>query len=201
QPAARAVPARRRPGARGGRRHGGGHRQGHGARMRASDGTAEAARLRRPRHDLRHRGDHVRRVPGEALRAAAAPEADGARGTLRQEVRAGLVRVRRRKVSDLLRVETEDRIRILTVHRPDKLNALNSEVMAALDAALDAARTDEGAGVVVVTGAGEKSFIAGADIGELSKLSPLEGREHARRGPAIRGKARGPGKPRIRPRT
>jgi enoyl-CoA hydratase len=100
-------------------------------------------------------------------------------------------------VSDLLRVETEDRIRILTVHRPDKLNALNADVMAALEAALDAARADESAGVVIVTGAGEKSFIAGADIGELSKLSPLEGREHARRGQAIVGKLETLGKPVI----
>jgi enoyl-CoA hydratase len=100
-------------------------------------------------------------------------------------------------VSDLLKVESEDRIRILTVHRPDKLNALNAEVMAALDAALEAARTDEAVGVVVVTGSGEKSFIAGADIGELSKLSPLEGREHARRGQAVVAKLESLGKPVI----
>jgi enoyl-CoA hydratase len=100
-------------------------------------------------------------------------------------------------VSELLKVESEDRIRILTVHRPDKLNALNAEVMAALDAALEAARTDEAVGVVVVTGSGEKSFIAGADIGELSKLSPLEGREHARRGQTVLAKLESLGKPVI----
>jgi enoyl-CoA hydratase len=69
--------------------------------------------------------------------------------------------------------------------------------MAALDAALEAARTDEAVGVVVVTGSGEKSFIAGADIGELSKLSPLEGREHARRGQAVVAKLESLGKPVI----
>jgi enoyl-CoA hydratase len=96
-----------------------------------------------------------------------------------------------------LLVETADRIRVLTVNRPDKLNALNGEVMAALDAAVEAARTDDSVGVVIITGAGEKSFIAGADIGELSKLSPVEGREHALKGQAVVGKLERLGKPVI----
>ena len=100
-------------------------------------------------------------------------------------------------MSDLVLVETADRVRTLTVNRPEKLNALNSEVMAALDAALDAARGDASVGVVVITGAGEKSFIAGADIGELSKLTPVEGRAHARRGQAVLAKLETLGKPVI----
>ena len=100
-------------------------------------------------------------------------------------------------MSETLKVETADRIRVLTIHRPEKLNALNSEVMSALDAALEEARHDESVGVVIVTGAGEKSFIAGADIGELSKLSPLEGREHARKGQAVVAKLESLGKPVI----
>jgi enoyl-CoA hydratase len=96
-----------------------------------------------------------------------------------------------------LLVETADRVRVLTINRPDKLNALNAEVMAALDAAVDAARTDESVGVVIITGAGEKSFIAGADIGELSKLSPVQGREHALKGQAVVGKLERLGKPVI----
>jgi enoyl-CoA hydratase len=96
-----------------------------------------------------------------------------------------------------LLVETADRIRVLTVNRPDKLNALNAEVMASLDAAVEAARTDDSVGVVIITGAGEKSFIAGADIGELSKLSPVEGREHALKGQAVVGKLERLGKPVI----
>jgi len=67
-------------------------------------------------------------------------------------------------VSDLVLVETADRVRTLTINRPDKLNALNAGVMAALDSALDAAREDANVGAVIVTGAGEKSFIAGADM-------------------------------------
>ena len=100
-------------------------------------------------------------------------------------------------MSDLVLVETADRVRTMTVNRPEKLNALNSEVMAALDAALDAARGDASVGVVVITGAGEKSFIAGADIGELSKLTPVEGRAHARRGQAVLAKLETLGKPVI----
>ncbi len=100
-------------------------------------------------------------------------------------------------MSDLLRVETAEGIRTLTVHRPEKLNALNGDVMAALDGALDEARADRGVHVLIVTGAGDKAFIAGADIGELSKLTPLEGREHALRGQAVLGKLETLGKPVI----
>jgi enoyl-CoA hydratase len=100
-------------------------------------------------------------------------------------------------VSELVLVDTADGVRTLTIHRPEKLNALNSEVMAALDRELEAARADGAVGVVIVTGAGEKSFIAGADIGELSKLTPVEGREHARRGQAVVAKLEGLGKPVI----
>jgi enoyl-CoA hydratase len=100
-------------------------------------------------------------------------------------------------VSELVLVETSDRIRTLTIHRPEKLNALNSEVMAALDRTLVAAREDEGVGAVIVTGAGEKAFIAGADIGELSKLTPVEGREHALRGQAVLARLEMLGKPVI----
>jgi enoyl-CoA hydratase len=88
-------------------------------------------------------------------------------------------------VSDLIRVETADGIRTLTINRPEKLNALNSEVMAQLDAAVTSAAADPEVRCVIVTGAGEKAFIAGADIGELAKLTPIEGREYARRGQAM----------------
>jgi enoyl-CoA hydratase len=99
--------------------------------------------------------------------------------------------------SQRLLIETSDRVRVLTVNRPDKLNALNAEVMEALEGAIDAARGDEGVGVVIITGSGEKSFIAGADIGELSKLTPVEGREHALRGQSIVARLENLGKPVI----
>jgi enoyl-CoA hydratase len=88
-------------------------------------------------------------------------------------------------VSDFVRVETSDAIRTVTVQRPEKLNALNTEVMRQLEGAITAASTDASLRCLIVTGAGEKAFIAGADIGELAKLTPIEGREHARRGQAV----------------
>ena len=63
------------------------------------DGTVHPARLRRPRHHLLHRQHHVRRVPREALRAAAAAQADGAGRKAGQEERAGLLRLRREEMS------------------------------------------------------------------------------------------------------
>jgi len=88
-------------------------------------------------------------------------------------------------VSDFVRVETSEAIRTVTVQRPEKSNALNTEVMRQLEGAITAASTDASLRCLIVTGAGEKAFIAGADIGELAKLTPIEGREHARRGQAV----------------
>ncbi len=85
-------------------------------------------------------------------------------------------------------VKVEDRdggVRVLTVTRPEKLNALNAAVLDDLAAAVSQAETDGGLRCLVVTGAGEKAFIAGADISELATLSPVQGREHARRGQAL----------------
>ena len=84
-----------------------------------------------------------------------------------------------------VRAETRDGIRTLTVDRPEKLNALNAAVLEALEARIHEAETDAALRCLIVTGAGEKAFIAGADIGELVKLTPLDGREHARHGQAV----------------
>ena len=81
--------------------------------------------------------------------------------------------------------DPEEGIRVLTVDRPEKLNALNSDVLGQLGEAVDAAASDPSLRCLVLTGAGEKAFIAGADIGELAKLTPVEGREHSRRGQAL----------------
>ncbi|MBU2583263.1 MAG: enoyl-CoA hydratase [Alphaproteobacteria bacterium] len=64
-------------------------------------------------------------------------------------------------------VETEGRVGILTLNRPEALNALNSELVAELAAALSAFESDEGIGAVVITGS-EKAFAAGADIKEMA---------------------------------
>jgi len=85
-----------------------------------------------------------------------------------------------------VRVESpEEGIRVITVDRPEKLNALNSAVIEELSRAFAAALSDAALSCVVITGAGGKAFIAGADIGELAKLTPIEGREHSRRGQAL----------------
>lgn len=74
-------------------------------------------------------------------------------------------------------ITTRDGIRTLTVQRPEKLNALNRQTLESLDAAFaDAARADE-VRVVVLTGAGPKAFVAGADIAEMNGLTPVQGRD------------------------
>ena len=80
--------------------------------------------------------------------------------------------------------EREGRVAILTINRPDKLNALNQQVRDDMLTLLDAIEQDDSVGVVVITGAGDKSFIAGADIGEFEGRSPFDQR-HAMRSPRI----------------
>jgi enoyl-CoA hydratase len=86
---------------------------------------------------------------------------------------------------ELVRAETRDGVRTLTVDRPEKMNALTAAVLEALDERIREAEADGALRCLIVTGAGEKAFIAGADIGELVKLTPLDGREHARHGQAV----------------
>jgi len=62
----------------------------------------------------------------------------------------------------------------ITLNRPDKLNALNRRTMEELVAAVDEAREDRAVRVIVLTGAGDKAFVAGADIAEMSKLDAAE---------------------------
>lgn len=70
-------------------------------------------------------------------------------------------------------VEKRESVAVLTINRPDKLNALNTKVHAEGVAALDELRRDESVRVLVITGAGEKSFIAGADISEFAGKTPV----------------------------
>lgn len=87
-------------------------------------------------------------------------------------------------MSDVVLKEQEGRVVILTINRPDKLNALNQQVRDDVLGYLDEIENDDSVGVVVLTGAGEKSFIAGADIGEFAGRSPFDQR-HAMRQPRI----------------
>lgn len=73
----------------------------------------------------------------------------------------------------------------LTVNRPDKLNALNRATMSELDAAVAEAEADDTVHALVITGAGDKAFVAGADISELRTLGAVEAKEFALRGQAV----------------
>lgn len=79
-------------------------------------------------------------------------------------------------------VADQGAVRRITVNRPDKLNALNAATLDALLAAFEAAATDPAVRVVVLTGAGPKAFVAGADIAEMAGLSATDGRDFSLRG-------------------
>lgn len=81
--------------------------------------------------------------------------------------------------------QREDGIAIITLNRPKVLNALNAELIGELGQAMLAAREDDSVRVVILTGSGEKAFAAGADIGELARLSPVSAVDTARRGQAV----------------
>jgi len=81
--------------------------------------------------------------------------------------------------------DNRDRILWLTVNRPEKLNALNRATLTEISDAVEAAGNDDDVWAVVITGAGEKAFVAGADIGELNGLGPVEAKEVALRGQSI----------------
>jgi enoyl-CoA hydratase len=96
-----------------------------------------------------------------------------------------------------LLVETAEGICTVKVNRPDKLNALDAQTMQELEAAFAALGVDAQVRGVVLTGAGEKAFVAGADIAELARLSALDARELARRGQRVFDRIEGLGKPVI----
>jgi enoyl-CoA hydratase/carnithine racemase len=74
-------------------------------------------------------------------------------------------------------MEKTDRVAVITLNRPKVLNALNLQLMRELDSTLSELEQDEGVGAIVVTGAGERAFSAGADIHEDRELSPEEREE------------------------
>ena len=94
-----------------------------------------------------------------------------------------------------IRYEKKGAIAYVTVDRPKVLNALNMATMGELRAAFTAAKEDAEVRVVLFTGAGEKAFIAGADINELSKMNPVEAKEYTHRGQAVLDVIENLGKP------
>ena len=79
-------------------------------------------------------------------------------------------------------IEQSGQIRQITINRPSQLNALNSQTIAELNDALKAADQDAATGVVILTGSGDKSFVAGADIKEFAHFSVAEGEQLAAKG-------------------
>ena len=84
-----------------------------------------------------------------------------------------------------VKVEREGHLAVVHVDRPSKLNALDDLTIAELSAAVAALDDDDAVGAIIVTGAGEKAFVAGADIQVLAKQGVLDGKENARRGQAL----------------
>lgn len=81
-----------------------------------------------------------------------------------------------------LEIGNRDAVRTITVNRPDKLNALNRDTLNELTLAFAQAAHDDAVRVVVLTGAGEQAFVAGADIREMSELSPAQAQAFSRTG-------------------
>lgn len=79
-------------------------------------------------------------------------------------------------------IEHRENIAVVTINRPEKLNALTMATVAEVRAAFEALRTDDDIRAVIITGAGEKSFMAGADMAELSLMTPLSAIEVSRAG-------------------
>src|SRR3954469_11297180 len=78
---------------------------------------------------------------------------------------------------ETLLVDIADGVAVITINREDKRNALNAMVRGELIAALDALRTHVDVRVVVLTGAGSKAFVAGADINEFAQRTPIQQRD------------------------
>src|SRR6187455_1201762 len=96
-----------------------------------------------------------------------------------------------------LLIERDDAVAVVTFNRPKVLNALNTQTMNELSAAIAGFKSDAGVRVIVLTGAGEKAFVAGADIKELAVQTPVAGRDHARKGQALFDRIERLGKPVI----
>src|SRR5438876_321295 len=100
-------------------------------------------------------------------------------------------------VFDNLLLERESAVAIVTINRPKVLNALNARTLDELGRAVLDLKHDDGVRVVIVTGAGEKSFVAGADISELAVQTPTGGRELALTGQHVLDAIENLGKPVI----
>jgi enoyl-CoA hydratase len=81
-----------------------------------------------------------------------------------------------------LSIERKDEIATIVIQRPEKLNALNGELITELDRAFHQLAEDDAVRGLILTGAGERAFVAGADIAELAQMGPLSGVRTSRQG-------------------
>ena len=85
-------------------------------------------------------------------------------------------------MNPVLLTSLTDGVYTITINRPDKLNALNQDVLKALDTELDNIYSNPDIRTVIITGSGAKAFVAGADISEFNQMSVEQSREMAKRG-------------------
>ena len=79
-------------------------------------------------------------------------------------------------------LEKKGHIAVATINRPKALNALNSQVLEDIDQLVEQVKADDEIRALVITGSGEKAFVAGADIGEMSTLTKAEGEAFGKKG-------------------
>lgn len=84
-----------------------------------------------------------------------------------------------------LLIEIKNKVAVITLNRPDKLNALNAQTMDELKNAFEEVTNNEDVFVVILTGSGEKAFVAGADIKELNMLDAISGKEFSEKGQEV----------------
>lgn len=84
-----------------------------------------------------------------------------------------------------LLLEIKNNTAVVTLNRPDKLNALNTQTLKNLDAVFDELKDNDEVMVVILTGSGEKAFVAGADISELNKLDVISAKKFSENGQAV----------------
>lgn len=82
-------------------------------------------------------------------------------------------------------IETKGQLAIVKINRPDKLNALNIATINELNDLFNGFKTNEAIKAIILTGSGEKAFVAGADISELKKLDMISGKEFAEKGQSV----------------
>ena len=82
-------------------------------------------------------------------------------------------------MSENVLYEKKDAIAFVTVNRPTVRNALNAQTIRELKSAFERAKNDEDVRAVILTGAGDKAFVAGADINEIATQNPVSGKEYS----------------------